>query len=170
MNNIILIGFMGCGKTSLGIRLSYRIKRTIVDTDKQIEKEQGKTISDIFALYGEEAFRDMETAYLHKLLQDKESRIISVGGGLPVQERNHALLHKLGTVIYLRAEADTIYERLRYDTTRPLLQGEDPRGKIEALLRQRAPIYEKAADAVIDVDGKDFEEILNEIIKEAGTG
>lgn len=166
MNNIILIGFMGCGKTSLGIRLSYRIKRTMVDTDKQIEREQEKTISDIFAAYGESAFRDMETAYLRKLLRDKESRIISVGGGLPVQERNHALLHQLGRVIYLRAEADTIYERLKQDTTRPLLQGEDPRGTIEELMLKRAPIYEKAADVIIDVDGKGFEEILNEIEKE----
>ena len=166
MNNIILIGFMGCGKTTVGIKLSYKIKRTMVDTDKQIEREQGKSISDIFAESGEAAFREMETSYLQKMIYNTEKQIISVGGGLPIQERNHALLHELGKVVYLRATSDTIYERLKNDTTRPLLQGDNPKQKIEELMQKRAAIYEKVADVIIDVDGKSFDVIIDEIITE----
>lgn len=166
MNNIILIGFMGCGKTTVGIKLSYKIKRTMVDTDKQIEREQGKSISDIFAESGEAAFREMETSYLQKMIHNTEKQIISVGGGLPIQERNHALLHELGKVVYLRATSDTIYERLKNDTTRPLLQGDNPKQKIEELMQKRAAIYEKVADVIIDVDGKSFDVIIDEIITE----
>ena len=165
MNNIILIGFMGCGKSTIGIKLSYKIKRTMLDTDKQIEREQGKSITEIFAEFGETAFRAMETAYLKKLVQGTENQIISVGGGLPVQERNHVLLHELGKVIYLRATADTIYERLKDDTTRPLLQGDNPKQKIAELMQERAAIYEKVADVIVDVDYKSFDEILNEIVR-----
>ena len=85
-DNIILIGFMGCGKTSVGIRLSYRMKRTMVDTDKWIEKKQKMTITDIFDTYGEDTFRRMETECLKELIQAADGQIISVGGGLPVRE------------------------------------------------------------------------------------
>ena len=91
--------------------------------------------------------------------------IISVGGGLPVREENRVLLKKLGTVIYLRASAETIYERTKHDTSRPLLQGDDPQGKIRTLLAAREKIYEDAADIVIDVDKKDFDTILDEIVE-----
>lgn len=161
--NIILIGFMGCGKSTLGIKLSYRLRRTLLDTDKLIEKEEKRTISDIFAKEGEAYFRKLETKCLQRMIQTEKNQIISVGGGLPIQEENHALLKQLGTVVYLRAKPETIYERLKNDTTRPLLQGENPQEKIRKLMEQRAPIYEKAADIVIDVDGKEFDRILEEI-------
>ncbi len=163
MGNVILIGFMGCGKTTVGLRLSYRLRRTVIDTDKEIEREEKRSISEIFAADGEPYFRDCETACLQKLLDTTSNQIISVGGGLPVREENQRLLHELGQVFYLRAEAETIYERLKDDTTRPLLQGDDPRGKIETLLRERDPYYRAAADVVITVDGKSFDEILREI-------
>lgn len=164
-DNIILTGFMGCGKTSVGIRLSYALKRTIIDTDKWIEKKQGMTVSDIFAKYGEPAFRQMETACLKELIETEEHQIISTGGGLPVKEENHALLKKLGRVYYLKVTPQTVYERLKGDTTRPLLQGEDPKAKIEALLSKRELLYEKCADAVIEVSGKSFDEIIENIVK-----
>lgn len=165
-NNIIFIGFMGCGKTSIAIRLSYNRKLTMTDTDKQIEREQQKSISEIFKESGETAFRDMETACLKKLLTESGRSIISTGGGLPLREENRALLHKLGTVIYLRAEPETIYGRLKEDTTRPLLQGENPMQKIKALMAERAGVYEEAADIIIDVDGKDYTEIIAEVERE----
>ncbi len=139
-----------------------------MDTDSLIAQEQKKTIAEIFATDGEAAFRDMETACLQKLLESGESRVISVGGGLPANERNHALLRRLGSVIYLRASADTIYGRVKNDTARPLLQGDDPMGKIRELMRVRAPLYEAAADAVIEADGKGMGEIVEEIIQEVG--
>lgn len=163
MRNVILIGFMGCGKTTVGLRLSYRLRRTVIDTDKEIEREEKRTISDIFATDGEPCFRDMETACLKRLLENTDGQIISVGGGLPVREENRQLLRELGQVFYLRAKGETIYERLKGDITRPLLQGDDPMTKIETLLKERDSYYRAAADVVITVDGKSFGEILSEI-------
>lgn len=163
MGNIILIGFMGSGKSTVGIKLSYRLRRALEDTDKLIEKEEGRTISEIFRDDGEPYFRNLETECLKKLIQTTDGKIISVGGGLPMREENHALLKKLGTVVYLRATPETIYERVKHDTTRPLLQGDNPQEKIRTLLRERTPIYEQVADFIVDVDNKDFEEILEEI-------
>lgn len=163
MGNVILIGFMGCGKTTVGLRLSYRLRQAVIDTDKEIEREEKRTISDIFAADGEEYFRARETACLRKLIKSVSDHIISVGGGLPLREENRALLHKLGRVFYLRAEAETIYGRLKGDTTRPLLQGDDPEAKIRTLMGQRDAFYMDAADVVIQVDGKSFEQIINEI-------
>lgn len=163
MGNVILIGFMGSGKTTVGLRLSYRLRRPVIDTDKEIEREEKRSITDIFAAEGESYFRDRETACLKKLIKNARNQIISVGGGLPLREENRALLHELGQVFYLRASAGTIYERLKHDTTRPLLQGADPQSKIRTLLDERDDYYMEAADVVINVDGKDFEKILGEI-------
>ncbi len=167
MGNVILIGFMGCGKTTVGLKLSYRLRRSIIDTDKEIEREEKRSISEIFAADGEPYFRDRETACLRKLIESTNNQIISVGGGLPMREENRQLLHELGQVFYLQAKGETIYERVKDDTTRPLLQVEDPLTKIETLLQERDPYYRAAADAVIAVDGKSFEEILNEIEEKA---
>lgn len=163
MGNVILIGFMGCGKSTVGLRLSYRLRRTIIDTDKEIEREEQRTISEIFATDGEAYFRDRETACLRKLTGSANNQIISVGGGLPMREENRALLHDLGQVFYLCAEGETIYERVKDDTTRPLLQVDDPLKKIKTLLEERDPYYTAAADVVVTVDGKSFSQILDEI-------
>lgn len=162
-DHIILIGFMGSGKTTMGIRLSYKLRRTIIDTDKMIEKMEGKTISDIFAQNGEEYFRKKETETLRKLQSENVPRIISVGGGTPLREENRGLLKELGTVVYLKASPETIYQRLKGDTTRPLLQGDDPMGKITALMSEREELYLAAADEVICVDNKDAAEVVEEI-------
>lgn len=163
MKNVILIGFMGCGKTTVGIRLSYRIRKVLEDTDKRIEREQGRTISEIFEAEGETYFRDLETKLLQKLIQEKYQRVISTGGGLPVREENRKLLRELGTVIYLRIKPETVYQRLKNDKTRPLLQCEDPLAKIRELMEQRMPLFEEAAHIVIDVDDKDMETVLTSI-------
>ncbi|MDE7404076.1 MAG: shikimate kinase [Lachnospiraceae bacterium] len=165
-DNIILIGFMGSGKTSVGIRLSYQLKRTMIDTDKWIEQKQKRTVSEIFAQSGEEAFRMMETDCLKELIRTADKQIISVGGGLPMKEENHALLRELGTVFYLSVTPETVYERLKTDTTRPLLQVEDPEERIRTLLKRRAPVYEACADVVLDVSDRSFDEILEQIGKE----
>ena len=163
MGNVILIGFMGSGKTTVGLKLSYRLRQPVIDTDKEIEREEKRSITDIFATDGEMYFRDKETAYLRKLVKSGGNQIISVGGGLPLREENRTLLHELGQVFYLKASARTIYERLKHDTTRPLLQGEDPQSKINTLLGERDAYYKDTADVIVDVDGKDFEQILLEI-------
>lgn len=168
MDNIILIGFMGCGKSTAGIRLSYRLKRTLEDTDKRIEREQGMSVSDIFARQGEESFRRMETALLRRMEKEPGSRIIATGGGLPVRKENRILLGRLGRTVYLRARPETIYERLKTDTTRPLLQGGDPLGRIRKLMGERDAAYEDAADLIVDVDGVELEEIVRKIAEATG--
>lgn len=170
MGNVILIGFMGSGKTTVGLRLSYRLRQAVIDTDKEIEREEKRTVSDIFAAEGEEYFRQRETACLKKMLKGVNNHIISVGGGVPLREENRKLLHKLGQVFYLRANAGTIYERLKEDTARPLLQCNDPRKRIRTMMRQRDAFYMDAADVVIQVDNKSFDQILNEIEDNCLTG
>ena len=164
-SNVILIGFMGCGKSSIGVRLSYRLRRTVTDTDKMIERQARMTVSEIFERLGEEAFRQMETRCLEQLIEEGQEQILSTGGGLPLRERNRELLKELGTVIYLRVTAQTVCMRLASDTTRPLLQGDDPEEKVDRLLRERSGIYESAADLIVDVDDRDFEAILDEIVE-----
>ena len=164
--NIILIGFMGSGKTSVGLRLSYRLRMPVEDTDKLIESRQGRTVSEIFATEGEERFRNMETLLLEEIGRRKYGRIISVGGGTPVREENRELLKRCGTVVYLRARAETIYDRLQGDTTRPLLQCANPEGRIRELLETRREAYEGCADVIVDVDDLSIEGILEQIVRE----
>lgn len=165
MENVILTGFMGCGKSSLGIKLSYRLKMPLIDTDKQIEREQGCTISEIFEKYGEEHFRQLETEALKKIKNQKGSCIISVGGGLPMREENRAILKDLGMVVYLRIRPETVYERLKDDTTRPLLQGENPQEKIRRLMESREEAYKEGADFIIDADDLETEPLLQKIVR-----
>lgn len=165
MEKVILTGFMGCGKSSLGIKLSYRLKMPLIDTDKQIEREQGCTISEIFEKYGEEHFRQLETEALRKIENQKGSCIISVGGGLPMRAENRAILKQLGMVVYLRIRPETVYERLKEDTTRPLLQGENPQEKIRQLMESREEAYQEEADFIIDADGLETEQILQKIVR-----
>ena len=163
MGNVILIGFMGCGKSSVAVKLSYRLKQSMTDTDRWIEKKQGKKIAEIFEQDGEEAFRQMETQALQYLKENAKNQVISVGGGMPVREENRALMKEIGKVVYLRATAETLYERVKEDGARPLLQCENPFERIQDLLEVRKGAYEAAADIVVDVDGKNFGQILFEI-------
>lgn len=164
MKNIILIGFMACGKSSVGRRLSRALDIEFLDTDELIEKKAGTTISDIFASQGEARFRAMETECLKDLLsRDCGAFVLSVGGGLPIREENRRLLAQIGTVIFLNVSPDTVFMRVRNDTTRPLLQTSNPRGRIMDLMCARKRFYEDAAEYIIEADNKSFEEIIDEI-------
>lgn len=163
--NVVLVGFMGSGKTTVGLRLSYRLRKTVTDTDKWIEKRQGCTIKEIFATRGEDAFRQMETAALEEISRKAINEIVSVGGGTPIREENRVLLRKIGTVVYLKISPDAVYERLKNDTVRPLLQGENPKEKIRELLAQREEYYAAAADVIVEVDNKNMEDVLQEILE-----
>ncbi len=163
-DNIILIGFMGSGKTTLGVRLSYRLRMPVEDTDKLIERKEGKAISDIFEEKGEEYFREKETELLEEISTRRYARIISTGGGTPVRKENRALLKCCGTVVYLRIKPETVYERLKEDTSRPLLTCSDPLSKIKTLLESRREAYEECADIIVDVDYADADELINKIV------
>lgn len=161
--HIILIGFMGAGKTTIGRRLSYLAKKPFLDMDQYIEKQEGREIKEIFATEGECVFRAIETKSLEKIKLERAKYVISTGGGMPIQEKNQKLLKEMGTIIYLRIQAETVCERIKQDSKRPLLQVENPRQKIAEMLKVRNPIYEELADYIIDVDQKQFKDILQEI-------
>lgn len=161
--NLILIGFMGAGKTSVGEACAKASGRMLLDTDQLIEAEAGMSISDIFALQGEPAFRQAETAVLERLLKETREAIISVGGGLPLLEQNRIILKQLGTVVFLKVKPETVLERLKGDRSRPLLQGGQVEKRVEELLAYRNPLYMEAAHQVIDVDGKSLEALVTEL-------
>lgn len=163
MKHIILIGFMGAGKTSVGRRLARHLELEFTDTDDMIVSEQGMPVNRIFSEYGEPYFRGLETKTLEKLLQEERQMVVSVGGGLPMTPANRPLLKQLGSVVYLSAEVDTLMERLKKDTSRPLLKGGNLREKITGLMNARAATYEEIADVCIHTDRKSFSEIVLEI-------
>ncbi len=165
-HNIILIGFMGCGKTSVGERLAQKLSYRFRDTDRMIEQKERDTINQIFAVHGEEYFRCKETGLLEELQSELDHAVLSTGGGLPLRERNAQLLKDLGFVVYLKASKETTLKRLSGDHTRPLLQGDDMEKRIEGMLDYRTPIYERVAHKIIVTDHKSIDEIAT-IIMEA---
>lgn len=164
MKNIVLIGFMACGKSTIGTLLADNLGYRLVDTDEEIVKEQGKSINDIFAQEGEAYFRKLETQMVEKMCDTLEGCIISTGGGLPITKGNDEILKKLGTVIYLTVTKETVLERIKGDTTRPLL-AEDAQERTQKLLEYRKPIYEMAADYSVKTDGRAVEDIVEEIVR-----
>lgn len=148
--NIVLIGFMGCGKTTIGNRLAYKLKYSFIDSDKRIEEEAGISISQIFDTYGEDYFRSLETDIIKKISK-VDKQVIATGGGIIKNEQNIIELKKKGIILYLNATAEHIYNNLKNDNSRPLLQVEDKQAEIASILKQRAPLYEKYADIIIDV-------------------
>lgn len=161
--HLLLCGMMGCGKTTVGKEVARLMDREWADTDDEIVKIHGE-IKDIFSRFGEKYFRGIETQILQTLLQ-KNNLVLSAGGGLVLQSENAALLKEKANIVYLRAKADTLVERLRNDLSRPLLQGTALSEKVQTLLKERAPTYESVADFTVDVDGKTAEEIAHEIVK-----
>ena len=161
--NIILCGMMGVGKTTVGVKIAERSRRRWCDTDDLIVEKHGK-ISDIFARYGEEYFRDLETETVRGLSQE-DGLVISVGGGLVLKKENNELLKANGKIIFLRATVQTLLSRLQADTSRPLLQNfaETLEEKLTRLLKERTPVYESVADYIVDVDEKNPTEIAEEI-------
>ncbi len=164
MRNIILIGFMGCGKSTIGKKLSGRLELPVYDTDELIERNTGCRIAELFATKGEEAFRAMETDLLAELCEQKGRCIYATGGGVPLREENRQLLRQLGTVVWLRISPETAYQRLKNDTKRPILQGENPKEKIQELIVSREGAYTACADIIVDVDHKGREAIVEEIL------
>jgi shikimate kinase len=162
--NIILIGFMGSGKTSVGKALAERLSYRFMDTDEMIEQKAGCTINHIFEAYGEAYFRTMETDLLTELTISLTHTVLSSGGGLPLRKENIQLLRELGEIVYLKAAKDTLTNRLLSDTSRPLLKGEILDLRIEKMLKIREPIYESAAQHSIVTDQKNIEEVVNLIL------
>jgi len=159
--SLVLIGFMGAGKTSVANRLAKLYDYSAVDLDTLIEEASGMSIEAIFAAFGEVGFRELERQQLAQL-DLREGRVLSTGGGVVTQERNWPLLQRCGTVVYLRASLTTLLQRIGSGRGRPLaLKGEE---HLVELLESRLPKYENA-DIVIDTDGRTPDEVAREIMR-----
>ena len=155
-NNIVLIGFMGCGKSTVGKKLANAFSYEFADTDAMIEEAYGKTISKMFEEDGEECFRNAETELLRKLSKEAEGLILATGGGCVTQARNYPLLHQNGTIFCLQRALD----KLPTDG-RPLSQS----NKLEDMYRIRKPLYEAFADHIIGNNGSCEETIASILSK-----
>lgn len=160
--NISLIGMMGSGKTSIGELLSKLLNMSFVDTDEQIIKSEKTSINQIFAQKGETYFREIETATLKNVL-NFNNQIISTGGGIVKSDENLTLLKEKSVVFYLKASPDILFERIKNNKERPLLNVENMKDKIKTILQERISQYEKA-QYIIVTDDKSPIEIANEII------
>jgi len=147
--NIVLIGFMGAGKTAVGRLLASELKLDYLDTDQLIEQAEKRTIAQIFKSDGEEAFRRLETEVL-KTLQDYDNFVLSTGGGMVLRPENVALLKTLGPVVLLRASAEVICRRIGQEKHRPLLDVADPLAEVRKLLAGREAFYDRAADHIVE--------------------
>ena len=162
MESIYLVGFMGAGKTTVSSILSEKLGLEVIDTDHVIETKLERTVSEIFEEYGEDYFRQLEYLVVKGVV--KENRIITTGGGAVLREDSRNILKKKQNVIYLKASAKTVLERLKDDTTRPLLQTENKLETIEALLEQRDALYEEVATYTVHTDGLTLEQVAQEIV------
>ena len=162
--NIFLIGFMGCGKTTISSCFNRMFGTETIEMDQIISEREGMSISDIFTEYGEEYFRNLETNLLIEL-QEKQNTVISCGGGTPLRENNVLEMKKNGKIVLLTASPETIYERVKDNHDRPLLENNKNVAYITELMEQRRTKYEAAADIVIETDEKSDRLICEELMQ-----
>lgn len=154
---------MGAGKSSVGRQLAKQLDYPFLDSDHEIEDRTGAKISLIFDIEGENGFRDREEQMIEELSQ-RSNIVLATGGGAVLREINRQHLHERGTVIYLAASVEQLFERTRRDRNRPLLQTDDPKAKITELLEAREPLYREVAHHVIDTDGRSVRSVVMSIL------
>jgi shikimate kinase len=164
--NLVLIGFMGCGKSSVGRRLSALTGHRFIDTDDQIVQAEGRSIAEIFAAEGEDYFREVERRVAQNYI-GVCGIVVSSGGGFILREDNRQTLKKIGIVAWLDADPDVLFERATRSGKRPLLQTENPREIFDRLLDSRRPFYEEAADFRLDSTGLSHDEAAQKLLDEA---
>ena len=168
LRNIVLVGFMGSGKSTLGRVLNQKLSYPLIDTDHLIEEQSAMSVSDIFASEGEDAFRTMETKLLENMLESEcNHHIISTGGGMVLKPENRGLLRQLGFVVWLSCTDEETFERTSRNNKRPLLQCDDPMSLITRMLDERAPYYDEASHLKISTSGLEFDEISCGILESA---
>ncbi len=166
--NIVLIGFMGSGKSSIARELSQVLGYPMVDTDALITERTGKSIPEIFEEEGEDAFRDLESIILRDLEESRPTRrIIATGGGVIVRPENREILRRLGFVVWLVVSVGEIITRTSKNRDRPLLNNEDREKTVEGLLRERRDLYRATAHQEIETDDLTFPEITTGIVESA---
>jgi shikimate kinase len=160
---IVLIGFMGAGKSSVGRTLARMTGLARLDTDEMVAARFGLSVSEIFEIHGEEAFREAETEALRELT-GKRGAIVTTGGGILMRPENANLARELGTVVHLEADEETLFRRINRRTTRPLLRTENPRTTLTELLRVRLPLYRAVADIQVDTSLLTHDEVAKKIL------
>ena len=156
--NLILVGMMGSGKTTMGKALARHLGKVFVDSDEEITRRTGVTVPHIFDIEGEAGFRLRETAAIRELA-GRDNMVLATGGGSVLAEENRALLEHNGIVIYLKASVHDLWQRTRHDRNRPLLQTSDPHAKLTELFQQRDPLYQQMSDIVVQ-SGKQSVNVL----------
>lgn len=160
--NIILVGMMGAGKTSMGKLLARRLGKTFLDCDHEIERATGVKIAVIFDIEGEPGFRAREARALADLVQRKDI-VLATGGGAVLSAENRKLLAGNGTVVYLRAAAADLWSRTRHDKNRPLLRTADPRARLEEIHAERDPLYREIADIIVDTGSQSLGSLAHRV-------
>ncbi|MBP9596656.1 MAG: shikimate kinase [Fusobacteriaceae bacterium] len=163
-SNLILIGFMGSGKSTVGKILAEKLEMKFLDTDLEIEKEQGRSVQDIFSEKGEEYFRKLENE-MSKKLSTENNTIISTGGGIILNKENIEYLKKDGVVFFLDVAKKTLYKRLISSKGRPLLEGDELWSKINNVLGERLERYRSSADFIVKVGNEIPYETMEDIKK-----
>jgi shikimate kinase len=150
--NLVLVGFMGCGKSSVGRLAAGMLGYDFVDTDQLVVERAGLAIPDIFKFQGETAFRQLESEALASL-RGRDGLVVATGGGIVTRPENVPLLQELGVVVWIDANEEALFERVSRNNARPLLQTENPRATLRALLEARRPLYAAVAQGTIDNSG-----------------
>jgi len=163
--NIFLVGPMGAGKSTVGRQLAKSLGRDFFDSDKEIEKRTGVSISWIFEMEGEAGFRAREQKVIDDLTQLKDI-VLATGGGAILSEDNRRALRSRGNVVYLSASAEQLFRRTSKDKARPLLQTEDPKKQITDLLAERDPLYQNVADIELRTGDQSIQHAVSEVIKQ----
>jgi shikimate kinase len=161
--NVFLVGMMGAGKTTAGRVLARRLKRTFHDSDQEIERRCGVKIPVIFDIEGEAGFRQREAAVIAELVA-LEDVVLATGGGAVLAPASRRLLAAHGTVVYLHGQPAALHERVRQDKNRPLLAAADPLARLEALYRERDPLYRDVADIVIDTGRQSVQSLARQLL------
>jgi len=162
--NILLTGFMGAGKTTIGRKLAKLLEYSFIDTDTEIEEDQGCSVNEIFKYGGEECFRDMETRLLKKLMNVQNS-VIATGGGIVLREQNQVILQKIGKRVYLKVPQAELLQRLKNDRERPLLKEKNPESVLKKMFTERSLLYEKA-ECIMETSQLSPQKIASEIIRQ----
>ena len=161
--NLFLVGMMGAGKTTLGRALARRTGREFIDTDRLLVERTGVPVATVFEIEGEAGFRRRESLLLAELAE-QDDRVIATGGGIILDDENRRVMREAGTVVYLHARVERLWERTRHDSSRPLLATPDPRGTLAALALARDPLYREAAHVVVETGSQSAKTLVDRVL------
>lgn len=161
--NIFLVGMMGAGKSTIGKALARYLGREFIDSDRVLAERTGVPVATIFEIEGEAGFRRRERAIIAELAGG-DDHVVATGGGSILAEENRRAMREAGTVVYLRARVESLWERTRHDASRPLLATPDPRARLQELLAEREPLYREAAHVIVETGSQGTQAVVKRIV------